>query len=484
MGKRSWAIGLLVWASTWAALLALDPLLDLANLALLLVLGAMGAALCWPPRWALPAAALAVTAFNWSFVPPRYSFSVDLHQHALLLLALLAASWLVTALVARQRHLAEQAQAHASRSEQLRELAEALRDGAGPSALVAALQPLARGPVSLWLLPGECVGPADASSRSGLMHCAQQARAFGPGCGHHEEEDSWFLPLRGRQNCAGAAHLPLATHPGERPVQALEADRLQAQALCDQLGLALERAAALAQAQAAHAEADGQRLRNTLLAAIAHDHRTPLASILTAASSLRDQGERLDPAQRQRLAERIVGEAEQLARITDNGLQLARLGEPGLALNLEWESVEELVGSVLQRLRERDPQRRIKLHIEPTLPLLRCDAVLLVQLLDNLLDNALRHGGGGAVELHARQRGDRLQLAVRDRGPGVPLNQRTRIFEPYQRGEQSSGRSTGVGLALCRAIARAHGGELRLRARGHGGSSFELDLPLPEAVKA
>lgn len=478
MNLRNLGIGASIWAGTWAALLALDPRLDLANLALLQVLAAMGVALWWPPRWALPAAAVSVGAFNWLFVPPRGSFSIDNPAHALLLLTLLLASWLVALLMARQRHLAAQARAHARRSEELRALAESLRDGQGPTALLAPLQSLARGPVALRVQAPdghiEWLGTVDANQRSGLEHCHAQAHAFGPGCGHHEEEDAWYLPLRGHQGCRGAALLPL----GERPVQWDEADRVQAQALCDQLGLELERASALDVARQAQDEAHSQRLRNTLLAAIAHDHRTPLAAILGAASSLRDQGERLDAAQRQRLAERIVGETEQLARITDNSLQLARLGQPELALKPEWESVEEMVGSVLQRLRQRDPQQRIKVHLEAELPLLRCDAVLVVQLLDNLLDNALRYGAGGAIELRARLREGLLQIAVRDRGPGVPLAQRETVFEPFRRGEQAQGRGTGVGLALCRAIARAHGGELRLRARSHGGSSFELDLPL------
>jgi two-component system, OmpR family, sensor histidine kinase KdpD len=118
--------------------------------------------------------------------------------------------------------------------------------------------------------------------------------------------------------------------------------------------------------------------------------------------------------------------------------------------------------------------------------LLRCDAVLLVQLLDNLVDNALKYGDESAqVEVLARRMGDHLVLAVRDRGPGVPLSMRQRIFEVFQRGDpnsaagdQVSRRGAGVGLAVCRAIAKAHGGELRLRPRGHGGTAFECWLPL------
>ena len=94
-----------------------------------------------------------------------------------------------------------------------------------------------------------------------------------------------------------------------------------------------------------------------------------------------------------RLAATILNEARQLARLTDNTLQLARLDAQAAALRPDWESVEELVGTVVRRMRQRDAKRPVKIALEPGLPLLRCDAVLLVQLLDNLLDNAFKHGG-------------------------------------------------------------------------------------------
>ena len=485
---------LLAWATTWTTLLLLDGQVDIASLSLLLVLGAAVAAVVSPPLLSLAACAAAVLAFNWTFVPPRGSFSVDLHPHALLLLTMAAVSTLVALLVVRQRRLALQAGQLAEQARQLRALGETLRDSddpiAGTSALRSALEAHLGGAVTLLLLksarPAQddadaavLSGPADADMRAGLWLCLRQSTPFGPGSGRHEEQPHGYLPMRGRQGSWGAA-VTSARRPEAMP---------HAQALCDQMGQALERAQTQRQAAAALQEAQAQKLRNTLLAAISHDHRTPLATILGAASSLHDQGERLSPEQRRRLAARIVDETTQLARLTDNTLQLARLDTPGLALRLDWESAEELIGAVLRRVQERvkygDPARRVNSRVEPGLPLLRCDAVLLVQLLDNLLDNALKYSDPAApVELLARRIGDELLLAVRDRGPGVPLAQREHIFEVFQRGSDHAPRGAGVGLAVCRAIARAHGGQLRLRPRGHGGSSFECTLPIVEAPSA
>jgi two-component system sensor histidine kinase KdpD len=329
------------------------------------------------------------------------------------------------------------------------------------------------------------IGDATPDERAGLWLSLRLARPMGPGTGRHEEQPAWYLPLRGRRASLGAAMVPVPLAHIEARTPALLS---HAQALCDQMGLALERNAATQAAAAARDEAHAQQLNNTLLAAISHDYRTPLATILGAASSLVDQADRLSPGQQRRLAAVIVDEAGQLARLTDNTLQLARLGAPGMALRLEWESAEEIVGTVLRRARQRDPASRVKARVEPGLPLLRCDAVLLVQLLDNLVDNALKYGGDAApVEILARRIDDRVVLAVRDRGPGVSAAWRERIFTVFQRGESAAGpdgageaarRGAGVGLAVCRAIARANGGELTLRGRSRGGSSFECALPV------
>jgi two-component system, OmpR family, sensor histidine kinase KdpD len=488
--RRRAVYALLVWAAAWALMLALDQTLDLANLALLLVLASAIAGLWLSPAPSALACTAAVLAFNWAFVPPRGTFSVDLRQHVWLLGAMLGVGWIVAALVARQRALAQSEQRAAAQARQLRDMGDALRDSDEPPsrgpALQAALAALCAEPVALLMLrdampardhvqAAAWLGAPDADVSAGLWLATRQAAALGPGTGRHEDQPYWYLPLRARGAAYGAAQLPAASGSGAAEVRA------HAQALCDQMGLALERAQALREAAQAREQAQAQQVRNALLAAIAHDHRTPLATILSAASSLALQDARLSVEQRQRLAASIVEEADRLTRLTDNTLQLARLDAPGLALALDWESAEELVGTAMARVRRHDPQRRLRSRVEAGLPLLRCDAVLMVQMLINLLDNALEYGAPDApVELLVRRVGHELMFAVRDRGPGVPPALRERIFEVFQRGTSNNPAhsGSGVGLALCRAVARVHGGRLTLRARHHGGSSFECFVPL------
>jgi two-component system, OmpR family, sensor histidine kinase KdpD len=452
----------------------------------------------------------------------------DWAHKALLLIGVAGAVVVVMWLVPQQRRLAAKARGLAQQATQLHDWGERLREAEDPWWMAPDLQHLlsdltGAAATVYWLgADGTSTGagagtgtgtgrstdpnterwqgPAAADEQVGLRLCAQGHGAMGPDTGRHEDLPAWYLPLRGRRSSFGAALVrwPVADGLTVQITRGLRESREHAQALCDAMGLALERAQVLRNAAVAQQAEKNQVLRSTLLAAIAHDHRTPLATILGAASSLHDQADRLDVQQRRRLAATIVDEAGQLVRLTENTLQLARLDAPGLApglaLRLDWESAEELIGTVMRRMRGRDLKQRVRARVEPALPLLRCDAVLLVQLLDNLVDNALKYGDETAqVELLARRLGDHLVLAVRDRGMGVPLAHRQRIFEVFQRGGPASvpgsasasthhdipsRRGAGVGLAVCRAIANAHGGELRLRPRGHGGTAFECWLPL------
>jgi len=497
-----WAWACVVWAVAWLLMLGLDRHIGLAQAAITLVLASALAAIWLPLVSSLLTTTAAVLAFDWFIVPPRHSFSVELSEDVLLVIEILVLSWVVTALLARGRVLAARARRHARHADQMRRLGDTLRDAEDPlrrgEALREALGELLGQPARLLLLRDAGSEPTDDAATStlgepgadelvGLWHCVRLCRAFGPGTGHEPELPALYLPLRGTEAAAyGAALVPMGLG-----ADVTDDVLVQAQALCDQLGQLLHRARTQRAAESANALAQAQAMRNALLAAISHDYRTPLAAILGAASSLRDQGAKLAPAQRERLAHSIMAETRQLSRLTDNTLQLVRLDAPDVKLNLDWESPDELAGAAIERARRHDPERRLKVWAEPGLPLVRCDAVLFSQMLENLIDNALKYSDAPApVELHVRRHGGHIVFAVRDSGPGVQPAWRERIFEVFQRGDWRTGthnsaaqRGAGVGLAVCRAIARAHGGELQLRPRSQGGSSFECWLREEEAPR-
>lgn len=513
-----WWPGVLAWVLGWVALVLLDARLDLANLAMVLVLAAAVASL-WLPAWAsIGASAAAVVAFNWHFVPPRGTFNVQQPEHALLLAAMLAVSLIVTLLMSLLRRHAALAARHARRAEELRAWGDTLRAADDPMVHLGELRAMLeatsglRTTVMALAVPlpptndDACTtiaGEVDGDRREGLWHCLRQGRAMGPGTGRHDHIHDLYLPLRGRGQILGAAVFA-EVESGRGPEW-----QGHAQALADQAALALQRHQAAAEQRRVHDEARAQAVRNTLLAAISHDYRTPLATILAAASSLDEQGAWLSNEQRQRLARGIADEAQRLRRMTDNTLQLARLGDPGVTLRCDWESAEDIVGAVVRRARRREDGQRVRARLEPGLPLLWCDPLLMSQLLDNLVENALKYSPpDSAVEILVRRQraadhDDSVVLAVRDRGPGIRPAWRQRVFDLFHRGVPSNdaadasvadgdaqGRDgrvgdarsgAGVGLAVCRAVAKAHGGELRLRPRGHGGCSFECALPVKPA---
>lgn len=494
-GPRAMAVGAWPWGAAWLALVLLDGALDVGNLAQLLVLAAAFCALWWPWWAALGGSAVSVLLFNYAFVPPRGTFSVALHQHVLLLLSTLALSALVAVLMGRLRAVAQQAQWLAACSERQRLLAQQLREtervadvlallaqalgGLGSGSVVALAADVALATDPPTVEPGCWWGDANADEASGLRLCLRQGRSLGQGTGRHDNLWAVYWPLRARTHVMGAGLLRL-----REGLPLSSAQLAHAQALCDEVGAALERLWAHHLAQTSRQQSQVHALRNTLLAAIAHDHRTPLASIANAAELLRDQAPRLSAARCQQLAQTIVDEATQLGRITANSLQLARLGGPGLAVPMDWEALEELVASAVARYRQRPGVARLRVRLPQVLPLVRCNAVLVVQLLDNLLDNAARYGAssGAPTEVRVWVARGALWLQVCDRGPGLDAAVRAHWFAgAVQELQRPPSRGSGVGLALCHAIARAHGTALHYRARRGGGACFALGLPLSEA---
>lgn len=476
---RNWATvaGLLLLATALCA--ALEPYVSLTSQAMIYVLVVVLAAyrLDWLPS--AVCAVGAVTALNFFFVPPRWTFEVDNREHLIALSVMLVVALVISRLASGLRRETVLARLSEARAHQLQTLATGLAAAAEPAQVHQlgqdALDAAYGGPCQLALADpaGEPQVPAtlEPAVRDGLRACMKERAVLGPGTGRWPGLGAWYLPLLDRGQVYGAACV--------QPAPAVdESGREHAQALCALLAQALGRLYVGRAMQAARREAERQQMQSTFLAAISHDLRTPLAAIVAAATSLQTQGARLDATAQARLLESIVNEAEYLSTLSDNTLQLVRLATPGQTVQRQWESLEEIVGAVLARLRQHDPAQRIRAHVPEGLPLLRADAVLLAQLLSNLLDNALQHGEG-EIEVGAQAQGGVLELCVSDRGPGVPESEREAIFQPYVRGDRAGRRGTGLGLAVCRAIAQAHGGQLVLRPRaGGGGSSFCLQLPV------
>jgi two-component system sensor histidine kinase KdpD len=245
--------------------------------------------------------------------------------------------------------------------------------------------------------------------------------------------------------------------------------------------IALERVHYIEVAQDTEVRMEGERLRNSLLAALSHDLRTPLTALVGLSESLTLARPALPEGQME-LAAALRDEARRMSTLVANLLDMARIQSGGVKLNLQWQLVEELVGGALRACRWQLGERRIETRLAPALPLVRFDAALLERVLCNLLENAAKYTPPGAriaIEADADAGTGALRVRVLDDGPGLPAGREDALFEKFVRGQaESSIAGVGLGLAICRAIVDAHGGRMQARNMPAGGACFEFSLPL------
>ena len=219
--------------------------------------------------------------------------------------------------------------------------------------------------------------------------------------------------------------------------------------------------------------------RRALLRSVSHDLRTPLAAIRAATSDMR-AGTTYDDTTRDELLEVVGDEAERLDRLVANLLSLSRIEAGALEPDRQAVALDELVTDCTRRLVRTVRHVRMSSTIPAGIPLVDADYSQLDQVLTNLLENAARHSPvGGTVEVGARSKGERVEVWVSDEGPGIDMARREELFEPFRRGPGSN--SSGIGLAICRAVVEAHGGLLDAHNRTSGGAVFAFTMPVRHA---
>jgi len=216
----------------------------------------------------------------------------------------------------------------------------------------------------------------------------------------------------------------------------------------------------------------------TLLSAISHDLRTPLASLVALADSMSLTQPPPSGAQ-VTIVEAMRDAAMRMNSLVNKLLDMARLQSGQVQLNRQWQPLEEVVGSALKAMGGALAAHPLRVALPPDLPLLHIDAVLIERVLCNLLENALKYTPPGSpIEISASSGSDVVQVSVEDHGPGLPKGREEAIFEKFERGKKESATpGVGLGLAICRAIVEAHGGTIRGETRAEGGARFTFSLP-------
>ena len=500
----AYALALAATAAGLGLALLLQPYAGVENADLFLLTAVVGVAVRLGLGPSLAAVVAASLAYNFFFLPPVYTFTIadPTNVAAFLLFTLVAV--LVSNLAARARRTAVVAQARAWSTERLFGFSRTL-SGCGTlddvlwatCAQVAAmlkvrvvlLLPEERGPPEGRGLPeGRAVAvqagyPPEDRLEAADLAAAQWAfdndRPAGRGADTLPGARRLFLPMRTGRGTIGVIGLDRDA-PG--PILTPEGRRLL-DALADMGALAIERVRLVEDLDRAERAAETDRLARALLTSISHDLRTPLASVLGAASTLRDLDADLGAEAKAELVATVIAEAERLNRFIANLLDMTRLEAGAVAPNLADQDLAESVDTALRRLAKVLAAHRVAVDLSPGLPVLRLDPVLFEQVLVNLLDNAAKYAPGGTtVTVRARRDGRSVRIEVVDEGDGLPEADVERVFDKFYRVRKSDRvrAGTGLGLAIARGFVEAMGGRVTAaNRRDRPGACFTVTLPVP-----
>lgn len=417
-------------SSIVCALLA--PHLDTTNLALVYLAGVVYIALRLGRRAAVATVLGGIFVFDLIYVEPRWSLHPIDPQFFFTFAVMLVVGWIVAHLAGQAGLQTQAAEARARRAAALSRMAARLAPARSDAAVSEAL--------------------------SSSVH-----EALG-------------VSLRLRPTPEGGK---LDVEP---PPLASADDRELLAAMVNQASVALERAHLEQRSARAALEVETERVRNTLLAGLSHDFRTPLTTIIGSVTSLLDQGHAIGEDGRRVLLAGVLGEARRLQALTSDLLDLTRMAEGAVRPVAEWCPADELIDEARAALGNRLDQHRLDVRVADD-AVVWCDPRLIGQALVNLLDNAARHTPpGGRIGVAIGVSGARWQLVVHDDGPGLPPGQEQQIFRKFHRGDAGADGAgdggTGLGLAICAVVAQLHGGTIR--ARNEAGACLEMDLPQPE----
>jgi two-component system sensor histidine kinase KdpD len=491
--RRGYWQALLAVAITTVLSRLLLPVLQPTNLAMIFLLGVVLVAMQGARGPAVLAAVLSVAAFDFFCVPPYLTFVVSDPQYLLTFAVMFGVAMVISTLTLSFRQQAQAADERAKRTEALYRLSHQMAGSLNAGVLVEVITAITaetfRAKVAV-LLPNADGGLAGGREwrENSLLDASEQAVArwvldHGQPAGHGTPTlpgaRALYLPLTGSEKTVGVLGiLPSGWEIVEDPEQFHLLETFASQA-----ALALERAEIARQARQAEIQAEAERLRTSLLSAVSHDLRTPLASITGAATGLLAQAGRLDQATSRELLQTISDEADRLNRLVTNLLEITRLESGAVEVRKEWHPLEEILGAALKRTERQLGNRPIRLDLPADLPMVAVDDVLLEQAFINLLDNAAKYTpAGSAIEIRARAAGEMVEVEVRDSGPGFPPGAGKQVFDKFYRGAGEAARGAGLGLAIVKAIIDVHGGQIEALNHPQGGACLRFTLPAAVGV--
>lgn len=486
---EGFALAVLACAGTTLLATPLLAYLDLANIVMLFLLTVLLIAVSLGLAPALLSAFLSVALFDFFFVPPRFSFEVHDGQYLVTFTVMLAVAIITGQLTAGLRRQADESDTEATRSRALYEMARDLSGALMVEQVAEITRKFLRSVMNsdaTILLPDStgalhpCSGQETARlqieprfaiiafERGTPVDCVQLANS-----GYAV----LYLPLKAPMRVRGV----IAVAPTDGQTALLLGQRERLETMASLAAIAVERLHYIDVAQRTQVQVVSERLRSSILSAVSHDLRTPLTALVGLADSLTVSKPPLG-AVAQESAEAIREQAERLAGLVGNLLDMARLHAGEVTLQKEWQPIEEVIGSSIKLLGRALAEHPVKVILANGLPLVEFDAVLLERVFCNLLENAAKYSPPGSrVGIEAHVRDGMLEVAVSDSGPGFVLDKGSALFEMFVRGEpESSKPGVGLGLAICSAIIEAHAGSITATNLPQGGACVTFTLPLGE----
>lgn len=476
-----------------ATAFAIDRILPVASLSLVFLTGVLITATrfgLWP---SLYAATVSFFAYNFFFTEPHHTFIMHRRDDVLTLVLFYVASVLAGNLAARLRNQVNAQRAIAKRTANLYEFSRKLASAASFDDVVwtaVSNVGLILQCQAVVLTPGaegrlEINGAFPPQDELGVRDYSAALWAW-----EHGEPAGWttatlpssawlFLPLRTAQGTHGVLGITFEERRPPTP------DDRRVLALADQVAIAVERTQLVSDLQNSRILSETERLRSALLSSVSHDLRTPLVSIIGAASSLIEADEALGPDSRRQLAETIKEEGDRLNRYVQNLLDMTRLGYGALKLNRQPSDARELMGAAARQLGSALRDHTLILDIAEDLPAIDVDPILIQQVLANVLDNAAKYAPSGSrIAVAATAGKGDLTITVSDEGPGIPREDRERVFDMFYRVRAADGQraGTGLGLAICKGIIDAHGGSIHAEPARTDGTGTRIEIRLPLAT--
>ncbi|MGF6113660.1 sensor histidine kinase KdpD [Pseudomonas sp. ADAK2] len=486
-----YALALVATVLASALAWAVASVLPLPNISLVFLAAVLLVAVRSSLGPALACAALSFLTYDFLFIPPNFSFSIQREEDVLTLLFFLLMAALTGNLAARQRRQLQALRDTQEETTELLDLSRKLTAATDRQAVVSAAAQHLNGwsDLQLCLLNQdgqggwkvETGGPLEFSEaeRAAADWAWQHDQPAGAGTGTLPFGRWWWWPLSvedGPLGLLGVCAKEGQTLSGQR--------RRLLTALSQPLAQALARAQLAEDLEAARLHGETEQLRSALLASVSHDLRTPLTSMRGSIDSLLALGEAIPLEDRRELLEGTRDEAERLDRYIQNLLDMTRLGHGALKLARDWVSPADIVGSSLNRLRAVLAPLQVSTEVPAELPLLYVHAALIEQALVNVIENAARFSPAhGRLQVRAGADDSELFFSVSDEGPGIPEDERAKIFDMFYtaaRGDRG-GQGTGLGLAICQGMVGAHGGRISVGDGIEGrGTCITLHLPLQE----